>query len=34
MILELLPTMILVEHDKRFIDKVVTDIIELVMDTV
>ena len=34
MILELLPTMILVEHDKRFIDKVVTDIIELVKDTV
>ncbi len=29
MILEYSPTMILVEHDKRFIDKVATDIIEL-----
>lgn len=29
MILEYSPTMILVEHDKRFIDKVATDVIEL-----
>ncbi|MDR7870536.1 MAG: ABC-F type ribosomal protection protein [Tissierellaceae bacterium] len=29
MILEYSPTMILVEHDKRFIDKIATDIIEL-----
>jgi len=29
MILEYAPTMILVEHDKKFIDKVATDIVEL-----
>ncbi|WP_352404891.1 ATP-binding cassette domain-containing protein [Sporanaerobacter acetigenes] len=29
MILEYSPTMILVEHDRRFIEKVATDIIEL-----
>ncbi len=29
MILEYSPTMILVEHDKRFVDKIATDIIEL-----
>ena len=29
MILEYSPTMILVEHDRRFIDKIATDIIEL-----
>ena len=29
MILEYSPTMILVEHDRRFIDRVATDIIEL-----
>src|SRR5690606_4888468 len=29
MILEYAPTMLLVEHDKKFIDKVATDIVEL-----